>query len=221
MIPCGDPAMTEEQVFLAALDLSDTAARAAYLNETCGEDAVFRRQVEALLAAHFRSGEFLDVPAAEQVKAGSREENTVTISAAAVSAEKDHEDDSDDRKFLTPSSRPDSLGRLGHYEMLQVLGRGGFGIVFRAFDDVLQRVVAVKVMAPQIATLSPAQTVPARSPVVRAGAARERGADLRGRRTAAPLPDDGVRPWRDASAEARPDRPARGAGSVANWPADR
>jgi WD40 repeat protein/formylglycine-generating enzyme required for sulfatase activity len=41
--------------------------------------------------------------------------------------------------------------------MLQVLGRGGFGIVFRAFDDILQRVVAVKVMAPQIATLSPAR----------------------------------------------------------------
>ena len=41
--------------------------------------------------------------------------------------------------------------------MLQVLGKGGFGIVFRAFDDILQRVVAVKVMAPQIATLSPAR----------------------------------------------------------------
>jgi serine/threonine protein kinase len=41
--------------------------------------------------------------------------------------------------------------------MLQVLGRGGFGIVFRAFDDVLQRVVAIKVMAPHMAILSPAR----------------------------------------------------------------
>ena len=41
--------------------------------------------------------------------------------------------------------------------MLQVLGRGGFGIVFRAFDDMLQRVVAVKVMAPQLAATSPAR----------------------------------------------------------------
>ena len=67
------------------------------------------------------------------------------------------QDECDDLNFLSPSTRPDSLGRLGHYEMLQVLGRGGFGIVFRAFDDTLQRVVAVKVMAPQIATLSPAR----------------------------------------------------------------
>src|SRR5439155_7548362 len=35
--------------------------------------------------------------------------------------------------------------------------QGGFGIVFRAFDDRLQRVVAVKVLAPQLATTSPAR----------------------------------------------------------------
>src|SRR6185437_4275111 len=45
----------------------------------------------------------------------------------------------------------------GHYEVLQVLGRGGFGIVFRAFDDVLHRIVAVKVLSPQMAATSPAR----------------------------------------------------------------
>jgi len=54
--------------------------------------------------------------------------------------------------FLAPSSQPDSLGRLGHYEVLSLLGRGGFGIVFRAFDERLQRVVAIKVLAPELAT---------------------------------------------------------------------
>ena len=63
----------------------------------------------------------------------------------------------DDLGFLQPSTRPDSLGRIGHYEVLQVLGKGGFGIVFRAFDETLQRVVAIKVLAPQIAATSPAR----------------------------------------------------------------
>jgi len=36
----------------------------------------------------------------------------------------------------------------------------GFGIVFRAFDETLQRVVAVKVLAPPVGRfLSPTQTV--------------------------------------------------------------
>ncbi len=62
-----------------------------------------------------------------------------------------------DLGFLQPSVRPDSLGRLGHYEILQVLGHGGFGIVLRAFDDTLHRVVAIKVLAPQMAATSPAR----------------------------------------------------------------
>ena len=157
--------MTEEQVFLAALDLPDRADRTAYLDEVCGENSELRRQVEELLAAHERSGQFLDEPAAEQMAAGpqSPSDQTVALNAEGADAMADNkktnaspsDDDADDLQFLSPSTRPDSLGRLGHYEMLQVLGRGGFGIVFRAFDDMLQRVVAVKVMAPQIATAVP------------------------------------------------------------------
>ena len=53
--------------------------------------------------------------------------------------------------------KPGSLGRLGHYEVLEVIGRGGMGIVLRAFDEKLHRVVAIKVMAPQLATSATAR----------------------------------------------------------------
>ncbi len=53
--------------------------------------------------------------------------------------------------FLGPSDFPDSLGRVGPYEVKGVLGRGGNGIVLKAFDAGLNRFVAVKVIASVLA----------------------------------------------------------------------
>ena len=59
--------------------------------------------------------------------------------------------------FLESSTKPESLGRLGAYEILEVVGRGSFGILLKAFDDALQRVVAIKVLIPELAANSPAR----------------------------------------------------------------
>ncbi len=49
--------------------------------------------------------------------------------------------------LIEPASHPELIGRIGRYELEQLVGRGGMGLVFRARDVDLQRVVAVKTLA--------------------------------------------------------------------------
>jgi hypothetical protein len=123
-------ATTAKSVFLAALEKTAPADRAAYLDAACAGDDALRCQVEGLLRAHDRPDGLLDRAAADHLAA---------------------DDGEVDLHFLGPTSRPDSLGRLGHYEVLDVVGRGAMGVVLRAFDEKLHRVVAVKVLADALA----------------------------------------------------------------------
>lgn len=53
---------------------------------------------------------------------------------------------------LTPSEDPSRLGRLDSYEITGVVGAGAMGVVLKAIDPALDRIVALKVMAPHIAS---------------------------------------------------------------------
>lgn len=54
------------------------------------------------------------------------------------------------RPLLGPSDDPQSLGRLGHYEVRSWIGAGATGIVMKAFDPRLHRFVAIKVLTPAL-----------------------------------------------------------------------
>lgn len=54
-------------------------------------------------------------------------------------------------QFLEPATDPAYIGRLAHFDVMRVIGRGGMGVVLEAFDSKLQRNVALKVLDPDLA----------------------------------------------------------------------
>jgi len=53
--------------------------------------------------------------------------------------------------FLQPAADAAYLGRLAHFDVMRIIGRGGMGLVLEAFDSKLQRNVALKVLDPALA----------------------------------------------------------------------
>jgi tRNA A-37 threonylcarbamoyl transferase component Bud32 len=55
------------------------------------------------------------------------------------------------QSLLRPMASVEALARLEEYEVTELLGQGGMGVVLKAFDRALKRWVAIKVLAPDLA----------------------------------------------------------------------
>ena len=90
--------------------------RQAYLVSACGADADLRSEVESLIASHEEAGSQFLGAAAPEVLQ------------------------------LNPPRALNSGTKLGAYEIIELLGAGGMGEVYRARDARLDRIVAIKIL---------------------------------------------------------------------------
>src|SRR5262249_36023659 len=125
-----------------------------FLDQACRNDPQARATVEGLLTAYEAAGSFLELPAADLQPLWSESRSTEVTGETAPGPAAPRELQLD---FLLPAREPGHLGRLAHYEVLGVIGHGGMGIVLKAIDENLQRIVAIKVLAPQLATSATAR----------------------------------------------------------------
>lgn len=110
------------RLYHAALE-RDGPDRAAFLHDACAGDDDLRQAVASLLSRDSTAQAYLNVPAVEL--AGHM---VADLSAAPVVG-----------------------SQIGSYKILSVLGHGGMGIVARAFDTKLNRPVAIKFLADDLA----------------------------------------------------------------------
>ena len=120
----------EMSIFCDTRKLS-TDRRAAFLDESCGDDWALRQRVQELLRAEETAGSFLSELTAE-AQPGLEAANSSSLVATA-------------RTFAEPAEKEGD--RIGHYRLLQQIGEGGCGVVYMAEqEEPVRRRVALKLI---------------------------------------------------------------------------
>src|SRR5262249_25029850 len=144
----------ERELFIAAQKITEPTERAAWLDRECGDDAALRQRIDVLLRAFDQAGSLLEHPAVavapERVAAALG--LAPQLGPTAGGTPPGGQAPEGGLGFLAPARQAGRLGLSGHLRLPRSHRQGRHGVVLRAFDEKLHRVVAVKVMASQLAT---------------------------------------------------------------------
>ncbi|HEV3143576.1 MAG TPA: family 16 glycoside hydrolase, partial [Gemmataceae bacterium] len=138
-------------IFLSAIDRPTSAERNSYLDEACAGDSNLRQRIDSLLKAHAESGSFPDFAALAEDADGTEALDATPEDVTRTRTDATSTGEESILGLLAPPRQSENLGRLGDYEIQSIIGQGGMGIVLKAIDERLNRVVAVKILAPQYA----------------------------------------------------------------------